>query len=233
MPQASGLRLVDARPQHRARDVELLLRQRPIAGRRPRRPRRSRPAAEMRRRARSTPPIAIDGAAALDERLECGIVRSARDAAQSCERYSARAWSPDRATPPAPRGAGRARECAPSAKISTSNLRVQVAGVERRREHDLERELVLLEEPARPAGRHRAAVVVPQPDARRLQPARVSPAGFVATAVNDHAEIRGRASATRPRSLGFAVDEQRAGAVVPPMLRADASRRPRPPSAAG
>ena len=63
----------------------------------------------------------------------------------------------------------RASGMAPSTKISTSNLLAQVAGVERLRKHDLERELELLEQPARPAGRHRSAVGVPQADAHRAQ----------------------------------------------------------------
>src|SRR5205807_5230900 len=41
-------------------------------------------------------------------------------------------------------------------------LRIQIAGIERRGIHDFERELVLLEQPARPAGWHRSAVLIPQ-----------------------------------------------------------------------
>ena len=52
-------------------------------------------------------------------------------------------------------------------------LRREVAGVERLRIDDRERELELLEQPARVARRHRAAVLIPQRDALRLQLERI------------------------------------------------------------
>ena len=76
--------------------------------------------------------------------------------------------------------------------------RVQAAGVEHRREHDLERELELFEQPADPARWHRAAVLVDQADAR-LATGRASPAGFVRDGRDGHAELRGGSSpATAP-----------------------------------
>src|SRR6185295_10269017 len=48
-------------------------------------------------------------------------------------------------------------------------LRLQVALVERRRIHDLERELVAFEQPPYPAALNRAAVAVPQADAHGPQ----------------------------------------------------------------
>src|SRR5690606_28702477 len=53
-------------------------------------------------------------------------------------------------------------------------IAVQVTGVEARREHAVERNLELFEDPARPAGVHRAAIAVPQADAGYAQPARVA-----------------------------------------------------------
>ena len=48
-------------------------------------------------------------------------------------------------------------------------LALQIARVERLRIHHLERKFVLLEQPARPAGRHDAAVLIVEADADRLQ----------------------------------------------------------------
>src|SRR5207237_2402173 len=56
-------------------------------------------------------------------------------------------------------------------------LRAQVAGVELRREHAIERILELLENPARPAGVHRSAVLIPQTNARRAETTRTSRLG--------------------------------------------------------
>ena len=113
-----------------------------------------------RRTRRSTPPSSA-------KRFNCGTVCLDRDAAER-----------DRDTPPGcPRRAAGAAEAAdrhrrhrvsgmpPSGNRSTSNFALRlpassVAGIDH-----LELELELLEQPAQVTRRHRAAVLIPQPDA--------------------------------------------------------------------
>src|SRR5205823_12121468 len=59
-------------------------------------------------------------------------------------------------------------------------LRAQIPRVERLRVDDFERELVLLEQPARPSRRHRTAVLIPQAYAYRLDGERRMLAGWYA-----------------------------------------------------
>ena len=100
------------------------------------------------------------------------------------------------------RRAERAVDKAPARRTA-----LQVARIERRGIDHLERELILLEEPARPAGRHQAAVLVVEPDADGLQLQRVA-RGRLRHGVHRHAELsraalqHGRAAAgTAPRWL--------------------------------
>ena len=92
----------------------------------------------------------------------------------------------------------------------------EVAGVERLRKHDLERELELLEEPSRPPGRHRSAVGVPQADPHRAQlDRRAIAARDAAIASNRQPLVRGHLLQNRQRRRLRRRDD-RAGRIGPP-----------------
>ena len=82
---------------------------------------------------------------------------------------SGRAPPSGRSPPPTCRRRARRGRYAPSTRISTSNLSRRPPLSSSGGVDQLERELELLEQPARPAGRHRPAVAVPQADADRLE----------------------------------------------------------------
>ena len=167
-------RVVDRHAQHRSGHVVLLGRQRPMARRRPSARRDGcRPAGRAScARLGGGSTDREDRAAVLDELLElrAGLRRGVgpshrpvlrRNVAVGSSTSAAASAACRRrhpARPPPPAGP------TPDGKMITSNLAGEVARVERLRIDDLERELELLEEQARPARRHRAAVLIRERD---------------------------------------------------------------------
>ncbi len=92
-----------------------------------------------------------------------GKVRRCRRSAASA-RAAASSRSPTAARARAARPAADRRRNPAFDEDQRVVLRVQVAGVELWREHPIERELELFQDPARPAGVHRPAILIPEAD---------------------------------------------------------------------
>ena len=91
-------------------------------------------------------------------------------------RYSAGTLAGSVTRAAAPGAAARCRTAADRAVGEHEDVEfgAEIAGVEGRRPDALEREIVLLEKPASPAGRHAAAVGIVESDADRLELQRVA-----------------------------------------------------------
>src|SRR4051812_10834536 len=112
------------------------------------------------------------GAAALDERADLRDGAIAGDASElrselrgNVRRVRTAGTSPAAAAAPTACG-NRARGNRARRQDQHVVLRVEIAGVELRRKNARERELELLENPSRPPGLDRAAVLIPQRDTR-------------------------------------------------------------------
>ena len=168
----------------------------------------------------------------MDPRLtnfDCGMVSSelrptGRDTSRNA--FGTRSAAPPPPAPPAADGA--------IGEHQHIEFTFQVAGIERRRVDHLEGKLVLLEQPARPAGRHVAAILVVQADADGLELQRVARRRFRPR------RRRVRRDPSRPARDGARGCRSRnpdgAGAQILAAghaLASSASRRRRRPSAAG